>query len=179
MGAQCRAIIEEAAYNDQQVVMVASELLNRHIVTGQSGVEELHLGALLAWVNPPAGVDPSEEADRRSAMPAAAMLDWRDDERVEELRRQAKEESPRGLAARSRIERILTNGAQAEWNLLEEARTAFWALAIPPVSGVDILRSESQRRFADALSTPLNPPTRVHSLRRRWQTLCAESSIVG
>ncbi len=166
MGAQCRAIIEEAAYNDQQVVMVASELLNRHIVTGQSGVEELHLGALLAWVNPPAGVDPREEADRRSAMPAAAMLDWRDDERVEELRRQAKEESPRGLAARSRIERILTNGAQAEWNLLEEARTAFWALAIPPVSGVDILRSESQRRFADALLTPLNPPTRVHSLGR-------------
>ena len=167
MGTQCRAIIEEAAYGGQQIIMIASELIARHVVTGQSGVEELHLGALLAWLNPPEGIDPAEEADRRSAMPAAAMLDWRDEERAEERRRQAKEESPRGLAARGRIERILRDGAQSEWNLLEEARAAFWALALPPVSGVDLLRSESQgRRFASAVSTPLSPPTRVHSLGR-------------
>ncbi len=74
MGWQCRALAEEAAYNGQQVVAVATDLLVQHVATGQSPVEDRHLGALLAWIDPLAGIDPAAEAGRRALTPAAGML---------------------------------------------------------------------------------------------------------
>src|SRR5919112_1212434 len=45
MGRQCRALCEEATFPGQQVLAVASTLLMDHIITGQSAVEDQHLGA--------------------------------------------------------------------------------------------------------------------------------------
>jgi hypothetical protein len=75
MGWLCRAIAEEAEYAGQQVVAVAGSLLASHVATGQSPIEDHHLGALLAWVVPVPGVDPVREAERRALTPAGSMLD--------------------------------------------------------------------------------------------------------
>ncbi|GGO88859.1 hypothetical protein [Wenjunlia tyrosinilytica] len=41
-----------------------TDLLSRHWASGQSGLEDQHLGALLAWLDPPPGVHGSEAALR-------------------------------------------------------------------------------------------------------------------
>jgi hypothetical protein len=159
MGWQCRVLSEEVRYRGQQVVVVAGDLLVGHVVTGQAPLKDRHLGALLAWVRPPSGVDPAVEADRRALVPAAAMLRRDEDDRIELLRKRAK----RGdLAARSEIERILGTAAQREWDLLLEARAAFWELGLTPAPGLERLRRESLTRLMRPQDR--GPAAEVHAL---------------
>jgi hypothetical protein len=151
MGAQCRVIADEATYAGQQIVAVASDLLQEHVATGQSPVEDHHLGALLAWLTPPPGVDPTVEAARRALVPAAAMLDRADDDRVDHLRRTAKGTDRRADDARREIEQILESGARAEWDLLTEARAAFWGLQLPAMVDAAELIEPSRDRFGYAI----------------------------
>uniref|UniRef100_A0AAU3GWY9 Uncharacterized protein n=1 Tax=Streptomyces sp. NBC_01401 TaxID=2903854 RepID=A0AAU3GWY9_9ACTN len=46
---------ERARVPGSSLLLAATDLLNRHWATGQSSLEDQHLGALLAWVDPPAG----------------------------------------------------------------------------------------------------------------------------
>jgi len=64
----------EAQFPGQQGVVVATELLQRHLVTGMAPAEERHAGALLAWLDR-RGRDPVEEAPRRALLPASSMLE--------------------------------------------------------------------------------------------------------
>lgn len=166
LGAQCRVIADEASYAGQQIVAVASQLLVEHLATGQSPVEDRHLGALLAWVTPPPGVDPAPEATRRALLPAAAMLHRAADDRVEELRRIAKKAGARADAARAEIERLLSVGARTEWNLLVEARDAFWGLHIPHMSDGARLIDASRARFGYAILALHSRPVMPHTLAR-------------
>lgn len=163
MGAQCRVIVDEASFTGQQVVAIASQLLTEHVATGQSPVEDQHLGALLAWVASPPGTDVFQEAARRALLPAAAMLHRSVDDRVETLRRTAKAIGTGAAAARAEIERLLEAGARAEWELLVEARAAFWALGLPPMPRIATLVTASRARFAYAIrelhSRPVMPDT--------------------
>ena len=46
-----------------------TDLLTRHWATGQSAMEDQHLGALLGWIDPPPGLDGAgrrPRADRRA-----------------------------------------------------------------------------------------------------------------
>lgn len=45
---------ERARVPGSSLLLAATDLLNRHWATGQSSLEDQHLGALLAWVDPPA-----------------------------------------------------------------------------------------------------------------------------
>lgn len=163
MGAQCRVIADEASFAGQQVVAVASQLLTEHVATGQSPVEDQHLGALLAWVAPRLGTDVFQEAARRVLLPAAAMLHRAVDDRVEGLRKTAKGTGPGAVAARAEIERLLDSGARSEWGLLVEARSAFWTLGLPPMLRIASLIAVSRERFAYAIqalhSRPVMPDT--------------------
>ncbi|MEV6791574.1 hypothetical protein AB0M87_06150 [Streptomyces sp. NPDC051320] len=44
---------ERARVPGSSLLLSATDLLNRHWATGQSGLEDQHLGALLAWIDPP------------------------------------------------------------------------------------------------------------------------------
>jgi hypothetical protein len=156
MGKQLRALAEEASIPGQQVVAVARSLLAESVATGQSGAEDAHLGALLAWIVPEPGRDPAEVAAERALVPAAAMLDRRLDDAVEALRKEAKRNNPRGAAARRRIEELLAHGAQTEWQLLVDARRAYLRLGLR-TEHLDGLRGESRERFAYAMSVFPNP----------------------
>ncbi|WP_369222951.1 hypothetical protein AB5J52_17555 [Streptomyces sp. R39] len=46
---------ERSRVPGSSLLLAMTDLLSRHWATGQSGIEDQHLGALLAWIDPPAG----------------------------------------------------------------------------------------------------------------------------
>src|SRR5205085_561179 len=118
---------EEATFPGQQAVVVALTVLSEHLITGQSAVEDQHLGATLAWIDPPSSVDPVRESQHRSLVPAASLLEKGIDDEVEQLRRFAgKCEDDRELESiNKQIRARLEVAVMSEWSLLQEAHTAF------------------------------------------------------
>lgn len=55
---------ERARVPGASLLLSMTELLGRHWATGQSGAEDQHLGALLGWIDPPAGMSGAEAALR-------------------------------------------------------------------------------------------------------------------
>ncbi|MEU1211326.1 hypothetical protein ACFYSH_19865 [Streptomyces sp. NPDC005791] len=55
---------ERARVPGSSLLLATTDLLSRHWATGQSSLEDQHLGALLAWVDPPAGGSGAEAALR-------------------------------------------------------------------------------------------------------------------
>ncbi|MDF6020875.1 hypothetical protein [Streptomyces sp. JH34] len=55
---------ERSRVPGSSLLLAATDLLNRHWATGQSSLEDQHLGALLAWVDPPVGGSGAEAALR-------------------------------------------------------------------------------------------------------------------
>lgn len=55
---------ERARVPGSSLLLAATDLLNRHWATGQSSLEDQHLGALLAWVDTPEGESGAEAALR-------------------------------------------------------------------------------------------------------------------
>ncbi|MEO3978904.1 hypothetical protein [Streptomyces sp. CAU 1734] len=56
---------ERARVPGSSLLLAATDLLSRHWATGQSALEDQHLGALLAWIDPPEG-----ESGARAALRA-------------------------------------------------------------------------------------------------------------
>ncbi|MEV7088600.1 hypothetical protein AB0O07_22390 [Streptomyces sp. NPDC093085] len=55
---------ERARVPGSSLLLAATDLLGRHWATGQSTLEDQHLGALLAWIDPPEGARGAEAAYR-------------------------------------------------------------------------------------------------------------------
>jgi hypothetical protein len=55
---------ERARVPGSSLLLSMTELLTRHWATGQSALEDQHLGALLAWIDPPEGASGAEAALR-------------------------------------------------------------------------------------------------------------------
>lgn len=182
MGKQCRALCEEATFPGQQVVAVASTLLTAHVVTGQAAVEDQHLGALLAWVDPPFGVDPVLESQRRALMPAAALLNKECDEEVERLRRLARQckDSSELENIQQQLRALLEDGVRHEWALLEEAHAAFWKLGLKSASSRHTMRlvGESHNRLLYFLCNGTSLPSRPHTLSLRLDTYEYATALV-
>jgi hypothetical protein len=53
---------ERARVPGSSLLLAMTDVLARHWATGQSTLEDQHLGALLAWIDPPAGVTGAEAA---------------------------------------------------------------------------------------------------------------------
>ncbi|CAL9454487.1 hypothetical protein [Streptomyces sp. enrichment culture] len=56
---------ERARVPGSSLLLALTEVLARHWATGQSALEDQHLGALLAWIDPPPGESGAEAALRR------------------------------------------------------------------------------------------------------------------
>lgn len=166
MGSQCLALAEEERVPGQQVVVVAAELLREHIVTAQSPKEDHHLGALLAWIDPPTGVNVEHEAARRALIPAAAMLERHVDDRVERLRKLGKKRGRAAESARQEIKALQMAGALQEWALLVEARKVFWDLALLQNSELGPLVDSSVQRVSYSLEQARSPRSRPPALAR-------------
>ncbi|QES48395.1 hypothetical protein DEJ50_11730 [Streptomyces venezuelae] len=57
-------LAERSRVPGSSMLLSATDLLTRHWATGQSSLEDQHLAALLAWIDPPAGRSGAEEALR-------------------------------------------------------------------------------------------------------------------
>ncbi|CAL9518714.1 hypothetical protein SUDANB6_03803 [Streptomyces sp. enrichment culture] len=55
---------ERARVPGSSLLLAVTDLLGRHWATGQSSLEDQHLGALLAWIDPPEGMSGAEAALR-------------------------------------------------------------------------------------------------------------------
>jgi hypothetical protein len=55
---------ERARTPGSALLVAMTDLLTRHWTTGQSAMEDQHLGALLAWIDPPPGLDGATAAAR-------------------------------------------------------------------------------------------------------------------
>jgi hypothetical protein len=55
---------ERARTPGSALLVAMTELLTRHWATGQSAMEDQHLGALLGWIDPPPGLDGAVAAER-------------------------------------------------------------------------------------------------------------------
>ncbi|WP_405820169.1 hypothetical protein OG705_11755 [Streptomyces sp. NBC_00838] len=64
---------ERARVPGSSLLLAATDLLNRHWATGQSNLEDQHLGALLAWIDPP----PDGGSGRDAALRAETARDGR------------------------------------------------------------------------------------------------------
>ncbi|MFI2200733.1 hypothetical protein ACH47Z_08120 [Streptomyces sp. NPDC020192] len=53
---------ERARVPDSSLLLALTDVLSRHWATGQSSLEDQHLGALLAWIDPPEGTSGAEAA---------------------------------------------------------------------------------------------------------------------
>jgi hypothetical protein len=179
----CRILAAECSYEGQQTVAIAQELLIKHVVTGQMPVEDLHSGAILAWVAP-AG-DPAAVAAERSRIPASGLLpntpDLRHDDEIERLRKTLKTATggARGVIE-GRIQGILDQAVTREWRLLVEMRQAL--LALPLASGdVSALASASQDRVRFAyerfLAQPTNPVPLVRHLEDHEAAISLANSV--
>ncbi|MER5415506.1 hypothetical protein [Streptomyces virginiae] len=57
-------LAERSRVPGSSMLLSATDLLSRHWATGQSNLEDQHLGALLGWIAPPEGRSGAEEAHR-------------------------------------------------------------------------------------------------------------------
>ena len=183
----CRILAAEATYEGQQVVVVAQDLLLRHAVTGQMPVEDLHPGAILSWVVPVPGRDPSEVAIERSRIPASGLLpntpDQPNDDEIELLRKRLKGAIGSARSAiQNRIRSILENAVMREWQLLVDMRAAF--LGLPLTAGdLSSLAAESEKRtrfaYEGFLAQPINPvPLAKHMTDHEAAISMAETAEV-
>ncbi|MGW7819135.1 hypothetical protein ACWGLF_13540 [Streptomyces puniciscabiei] len=66
---------ERSRVPGSSLLLALTDVLSRHWATGQSGLEDQHLGALLAWIDPPRGESGAEAARRAElARDAAGQL---------------------------------------------------------------------------------------------------------
>lgn len=167
MGAQCRLLAEETTFAGQQIVAIAGSLLAGHVVTGQSPSEDLHLGALLAWINPPAGIAVVDAAAQAALEPAAAMLARAADDWVEQLRERVARGRLSEARARTEAEAIIREEALREWALLVRARRVFWNLGLAQGPELTRLVAESLGRVAWQIDRNYGSPARPRFLVAR------------
>lgn len=167
MGEICRIIAHEAHFPGQQVVANVAELLRNHLVTGLAPIEESHLGALLAWLDPSI-IDPLNEARDRIRLPASGILpntpEYPLDDRIDRLRKDMKASSGRRRRAlEAQVIGILRDWVLREWRLLVEGRQAFLRLGLPS-TGLEGLVDDSAERVRNALENGFFPARRPDRL---------------
>src|SRR5919199_5029360 len=82
----------------QQALISATGALTRHWATGQQAGEDEHLGAVLAWIDPPAGVPVLEAVAAAELEPMGARTDPTFDEQILEPLVRAYDDAPRAGA---------------------------------------------------------------------------------
>lgn len=167
MGEICRIVAREATIPGQQLVAEAAGLLQSHVVTGLTPLEEGHLDALLAWLDP-AVADPLTEARARIRVPASGVLpntpDHPLDDRVDRLRKDVKNaHGARRRVLEAEMDDILRTSVLREWRLLVEGRRAFLDLGLP-ATGLGELVGDSSKRVREALDEGFYPARAPHKL---------------
>jgi len=172
LGYLLRLIKEIYHMPGQQIVVVMTEKIKQHFVTGQIPPKDGHLGALTMWLSaPPGSTTTHADADRWALeQPAAAMLTRDGDEFVEHrLHRIRKAKSAaEKLRCKTEIEAVQRAGVAAEWRVLEAAHAAFWGRALQHRSYAD-LTSENVSWLKYRLDNYVLRGRRAISMSKRYE----------
>ena len=155
----------------QQVVIVMTETIQRHFVTGQMPPKDGHLGALTEWLAAArASTDTQLRADRRAlAIPAAAMLPRDGDDEIEKLLRQLRKvPAPQKQPIIDRIEAIQEAAVRSDWEMLQEAHAAFWGRNLAPTSQMTVA-DHNIRWLGFRLGTNVQRSRRAIALSKRYE----------
>lgn len=174
MGQTCRIIAREATIPGQQLVADATALLQEHCVTGMAPIEEGHLEAILAWLDPTV-TEPLLESRERIRLPASGILpntpDFPIDDRIDRLRKEAKNANgARRHALNAQITDTLRHWVLREWRLLVEGRRAFLGLGLS-ATGLGSLVEDSSKRVQYDLQNGFYPARAPHRLAAELGTL--------
>ncbi|WP_319461976.1 hypothetical protein [Micromonospora sp. RTP1Z1] len=115
---------ERAEHPGSAALLAMTEALTLHWATGQSAVEDLHLPALLGWIDPPAGLTGAAAAARAEdptvCPPAGPATDPDFDNRLlaPAVAAYAEEDPVARAAAYAELERLLRDQLAPTWELM-------------------------------------------------------------
>ncbi len=177
LGYWARVIRELAHEPGQQVVVLMSDELQAHAVSGASPIKEAQLRYMITWMNPPVGIDVELAAEAAALSPAAAMLYFKDDEKIEALRHELR--TGRGVAdeKRAAIEAIQDQNARREWLALTDARDALWRMALSSQPRLNALMAENVRTLARALADPHASPKHPKPMAKKYADFAEKFQI--
>ncbi|MBD5657266.1 MAG: hypothetical protein IAI50_19115 [Candidatus Eremiobacteraeota bacterium] len=171
-------ILRELAYMPgQQVVVVMSDALRGHAVSGSSPIKDAQLRYMVTWMNPPPGVDVEVAADEAALSPAAGMLYFKDDESIEDLRHRLKSKKGDAMALRSEIERIQDRNALAEWQVLTQARDALWGMQLSAQPRLTELAQQNLDYLRRALDGNTGSAKYAHPMARLYEDFGAAFTV--
>lgn len=143
----CYALLRLEQQPGQQVVAVATDVLAKHLMTGQSASEDAHLWARLAWDHPLTELAPSLVSESRRITAGPTLLELEDDEQAERIRDRARH-GKASAAELDELDALLKQGALKSWSILAEAYEVYRNLDIPELPGVEVLVRQSAKKFA-------------------------------
>ncbi|MFI7026096.1 hypothetical protein ACIBMZ_25600 [Micromonospora sp. NPDC049900] len=119
-------LAERAEHPGSSTLLALSSALSLHWATGQSAVEDLHLPALLGWIDPPSGLTGAEAAARAEdpavCPPAGPATDPDFDNRLLapaiEAYAEADTDAPARADAYAELERLLRDQLTPTWDLM-------------------------------------------------------------
>lgn len=162
LGLRLHFLTDRYFYAGQQVLQPATEVLSRHFATGQSTMEDQHLGAFLEWIEPSGD---SAEASARFAEESAAgvvtevEMDFEVSELLAELAELRREEKHPGrrkeIAAALHV--TLEPVVQGIHALIERAIAVVGRQGLPSVLAMGILRNADFESFAFYMSRDFVP----------------------
>jgi hypothetical protein len=171
LGYLCRVLKDIYHMPGQQVVIVMTEAMTRHFVTGQIPPKDGHLGALTEWIAAPLNsAGTQDRADAAAlAFPAAAMLSRRADDEVEAKLQHMKKVPPAQRAViKSRIEYLQRDAVQTEWAMLQRAHTAFWGRELG-ASSFPTITEENISWLSMRFKVPVRRARRAIAMSQRYE----------
>jgi hypothetical protein len=169
LGRHAYWLTDRFCYAGQQVMLSAVNALSAHIATGQSPFEDQHLGALLAWVEPPPDQIPEAAARLAEEIPAGVNTDVELDYELEpllaelaELRREGRD-AARETEIADAVREALKPMALRIYGLIERAILALERQDLEIASRMDDLRQDDYRSFSFYMTRdfiPLRPSPR-------------------
>jgi hypothetical protein len=170
-GEHLTLLAQRAAVPGNQTLLAATEVLGLHYATGQQPAEDAHLGAFLAWIDPPPG-QPLEEAvaaAEATPMGVLAQPDTDNDELAglvaawNAARR--RDASPAALDALARpVAAVLRTVVSPIFDAIGAAIDAVERLGLPELASLDGRVAGEERTFA-AFMAYLDRPDHRFALR--------------
>jgi hypothetical protein len=164
---------ERAPVEGQQALLTATGALSRHWATGQQPGEDEHLGALLTWIAPPAGLagnaQGSQEGSRRDILDAVAAAERVpmgvktdpafDRQTLEPLvtaynAARRREEPPAALARRARaIRETLEPEVRRVYDATQRAIALLLGMGLPPLPDLAAMEDREAAAFASFMAS--------------------------
>jgi hypothetical protein len=149
----CDALFHQSQSLEQQVVVVATEILGAHLIPGQSATEDGHLGVRLAWDKPEpfahprkVAAHPRKVAQKRRKQRGPTWLPFADDEKIETIRARVLRGAAFSEDLRQEVE-ILDNAVSASWEMLQKAHQAYQELPVRDLPGLEVVANQSWQDF--------------------------------